>query len=136
MKSKTATFITLSSLAGAALFVIYAFTVFREALISELSAEGVLYELLALLFMAPLLIPSVLGFRYFRKRPGHWTKTVFTYFLLYLIAVVLASILLFWPGIDPYTIFIVMVGLILPACVILTVLMVVRLSSAEPHVTH
>lgn len=134
MKSKTATFITLSSLAGVLFFLIYAFTVVQSALASSLSAEGIFYELLALVLMIPLLVPAVIGLRFFRKRPGHWTKTVFTYFLLYTVALVLASMALFWPGLHPGTTFLLLVGLILPACVILTILMSIRLSAAGPHV--
>lgn len=132
MNRKISSFITLSSLAGVLFFTVYTYTLVKTALEISPTTDDIIYELMALVFMIPLLVPAVFGLLYFRKRPGHWTKTVFTYFLLYDVALVLASIILFWPSNDPLAVGLPLVVLILPACVILSVLMLVRLLTAEP----
>lgn len=127
MNRKIAAFITLSSLTGLLFFVIYAASLVRTAWAFNYSTEDIAYELGTLVFMTPLLIPAVLGLLYFRKRPVHWTKTVFTYFLLYLFAIALTAVILFMPSDDPLAVGLPLVVLILPACVILSVLLLVRL---------
>ena len=133
MNRQIAAFITLSSLTGLLFFVIYTVFSVRTAWAFDSSTEDIAYELGTLVFMAPLLIPAVLGLLFFRKRPVHWTKTVFTYFLLYLFAIALTAVILLMPSDDPLAVGLPLVVLILPACIILSVLLLVRLFTSRPE---
>lgn len=131
MQNKTAAFITFSSLTGVVFFVGYTFFHLRTAFSISPTSDDLLYEVIGLLAILPLLVPAVFGLGWFRKRPVYWTKTVFTYFLLYLAALVIAALLFLLPSSDPLAVGLPMLLLVLPACVILSVLLLVRLLTTK-----
>lgn len=131
MNSKISAFISFSSLAGVLFFVVYTIWHLKVGLEISTTTEDLMYEIGTMVFMVPLLVPALFGLFYFRKRPEQWTKTVFTYYALYLFALVLAICVLIIPFDDPLARGLPMVLMILPASVILSVLLLVRLLTGE-----
>ena len=126
MPNKTANFITIVSALGMAFFISYAVILVYAAIRISIDTGDFLYELFTLVFVLPLVIPAWLGLSFYRRRPAQWTKTVFTYYLLYLLALILAAVVLLVPTDDPLAAGLPMVLFVLPASVILSLLLGIR----------
>ena len=126
MKSSIKKVILLSSIAGTAVYVIYAVYGLIVGAQISLSMEDLLYEFLSLLILLPLVVPGMLGLLKFSKSPHLWTKTVLVCYLLYAIAIMLTAAIFLLPSDDPLAVGIPLVVMIVPACLIITIVLVVQ----------
>lgn len=133
MPRKTPIIITLSSLAGVLFYLGYCWFVVALGRANGWGISDFVYELASLVLFVPLLAPALFGLLYFRRRPLHWTKTVLTCYVLYAFAVGISVLLLLFSDQDALAFGLPMLLLVLPACLILTIILGVRLLRARPR---